>query len=332
TAVGMIGTPGYMSPEQIKSLPVDGRADIYALGIVLFQLITGRHPFANVQGFTEMMFAHCNTPTPALQGVVPELQLPPAIDTIVQRATRKDPAERFQKMEELLDALLLLQRAGLPTGPLPPPGVAAPAPIPLNTPVAVAVTPQPFEKTERVEAPASGLRPSPGPRRWVAAGAAAGVLLIGVVLKLASSGTAAVEPPKPPAPPVVAPSEPTPSETAKQVQRVLARQTALDVVVKSRAELSVGNLDGARQLLDGSKEMLREVAGDPQLQPQVDALRAELSQVGDALSRAQALAKRGDCTGAIRLYDEVLKEHAGIKQARAAREQCKRMLPPQLAE
>jgi hypothetical protein len=148
---------------------------------------------------------------------------------------------------------------------------------------------------------------------------------------MVSSGSPAVPTPTPTPAPVVAPA-PTPMDTAKEVQRVLARQTALDVVVKSRAELSVGNLDGARQLLDGSKEVLESVAGDPQIQPQVDALRAELSQVGDALSRAQALAKRGDCSGAIRLYDEVLKGHSGIKQARAAREQCKRMLPPALAE
>lgn len=334
TQQGMIGTPGYMAPEQIKSQPVDGRADIYALGIVLFQLVTGRHPFAEVRGFTEMMFAHCNTPTPALQGVVPELQLPAALDAIVQRATRKEPAERFQKMEEVLEALMQLQRAaGIPAAPPADPGVAAPAPapIPLSNPVAVA--PPPFEKTEHVRAPASGLRPSAGPKRWVIAGAAAGVLLIGVALRLASSGTAAVEPPKPPAPVVtLSPSGPTTNETAQEVHRVLARQTALDVVVKSRSELSVGNLDGARQLLDGSKELLESVAGDSQIQPQVDALRAELSQVGDALSRAQALAKRGDCAGAIRLYDEVLKGHSGIKQARAGREQCKRMLPPQLAE
>ena len=325
TQQGMIGTPGYMAPEQIKSQPVDGRADIYALGIVLFQLVAGRHPFAEVRGFTEMMFAHCNTPTPPLQGVVPELQLPPALDAIVQRATRKDPAERFQKMEELLDALLLLQRAGIPTAPVSTP---APAPLPLTN----AIAPPPFEKTERVEAPPSAFRPSGGSRRWMVAGVGAGALLIGVVVKLASLGAAAVvEPPKPPVP-VVEPSAPTPSETAKEMQRMLARQTVLDVLVKSRGEMAVGNLDGARQLLDGSKEMLESVAGDPQIQPQVDALRAELSQVGDALSRAQALAKRGDCLGAIRLYDEVLKGHSGIKQARSGREQCKRMLPPTLAE
>jgi len=325
TQQGMIGTPGYMAPEQIKSQPVDGRADIYALGIVLFQLVAGRHPFAEVRGFTEMMFAHCNTPTPPLQGVVPELQLPPALDAIVQRATRKDPAERFQKMEEVLDALLLLQRAGIPTAPVPAP--AAPVPLPLVNPIA----PPPFEKTERVEVPPSAFRPGSGSRRWVVAGVAAGALLVAVAVKLVSPGSAAVETPKPP-PPVVEPSQPAPSDTAKEVQRVLARQTALDVVVKSRAELSVGNLDGARQLLDGSKEVLESVAGDPQIQPQVDALRSELSQVGDALSRAQALSKRGDCSGAIRLYDEVLKGHSGIKQARTGREQCKRMLPPTLAE
>jgi phosphoribosylaminoimidazolecarboxamide formyltransferase/IMP cyclohydrolase len=122
------------------------------------------------------------------------------------------------------------------------------------------------------------------------------------------------------------------TDTAREVQRVLARQTALDGVVKSRGELALGNLDGAQRLLDGSREVLETVSGDAKLQSQIDELRAELSQVGDALARAQALAKRGDCTGAIRVYDEILKGHAGIKQARAAREQCKRMLPPSLAE
>jgi serine/threonine-protein kinase len=348
----MIGTPGYMSPEQIKSQPVDGRSDIYALGIVLFQLVAGRHPFADVVGFTEMMFAQVNTPTPALGGVVPELQLPPALDRIVQRATRKDPAERFQKMEEVVEALTALQRAGITAPAIPgvaAPRAPAPAPIPLVAPItepatapATAPASSPFEKTERVDVPESGLRSGRGgSRRWIAAGVVAGVLAIGGVLALGPSpGPVAVPPIEPGPGPVVAAPPGNPeatkpagsTDTAREVQRVLARQTALDVVVKSRGELALGNLDGARQLLDGSKEVLESVAGDPQLQPQIDGLRTELSQVGDALARAQALAKRGDCTGAIRVYDELLKGHAGIKQARAARDQCKRMLPPRIAE
>jgi hypothetical protein len=308
----MIGTPGYMAPEQILSRPVDGRADVYALGLVLFQLVAGRHPFSDVRGFTEMMAAQVHQPTPPLQGAVPELQLPPGLEEVVQRATRKDPAERFQKMEELIEALAPLQRASAPHA-----------------------AEGGFEKTSRVKSPTTALRPG-GSRRWVAAGVAVAVAGALAVAGMARRGPAPAPPPPPPvaerAPEAALPPAPLPSQAAREVQRVLARQTALDVLVKSRTELSVGNLEGARQILDGSREALEVAAADPQLRPQLDALQAELGTVAEALARAQALAKRGDCAGAIRLYDQVLKEHSGIRQARAAREQCRRMLPPQMAE
>jgi hypothetical protein len=173
-----------------------------------------------------------------------------------------------------------------------------------------------------------------------AVGAVVGLLAIGGVWRLASAPPPAPVPPVEPGPAPMAgtgmgtgPGTPSNTpDTAKEVQRVLARQTALDVVVKSRGELALGNLDGAQRLLDASRVVLDSVSEDPEIQPQIEGLRSELSQVGDALSRAQALAKRGDCVAAIRLYDEILKAHSGFKQARAAREQCKRMLPPQLAE
>src|SRR5699024_6648788 len=72
------GTPRYMSPEQAMGLDVDSRADIYAVGVVLFELLTGQQPFDGTS-VAEIMQKQVNHPMPHLWDVVPDLQLP-AVD------------------------------------------------------------------------------------------------------------------------------------------------------------------------------------------------------------------------------------------------------------
>jgi serine/threonine protein kinase len=103
TASGMIGTLDYMSPEQIKdSKEVDGRADIYSLGVMLFQMLTGRLPFtASNPG--ALLIAHLNQPAPNPRDL--RADIPDEVAEATLRALEKDPARRFQTAGEFAAAL-----------------------------------------------------------------------------------------------------------------------------------------------------------------------------------------------------------------------------------
>lgn len=97
----MLGTPDYMAPEQVRGEPVDARADVYALGCILFELLAGAPPYRRD---TEVAtwFAQVNDPVPSLCNSVTEL--PPALDDVVARALAKAPQDRFSSAGELIDA------------------------------------------------------------------------------------------------------------------------------------------------------------------------------------------------------------------------------------
>ncbi len=92
TATGQaLGTPLYMSPEQCRGKDVDHRSDLYAFGVLLFEVLTGRPPFS-AETTVELLFKHLRTPPPAMSETSPEL--PPAFDGPVQRLLAKRAAER----------------------------------------------------------------------------------------------------------------------------------------------------------------------------------------------------------------------------------------------
>ncbi len=98
TGTLLVGTPEYMSPEQAQRLPVDGRSDIYSLGIILYLILTGRHPFrAATPGRTAS--AHIHAPVPSVRSVIAEL--PTMWDVIVRRALAKSPDERYVSAQAL---------------------------------------------------------------------------------------------------------------------------------------------------------------------------------------------------------------------------------------
>ncbi|GCD95812.1 protein kinase domain-containing protein [Embleya hyalina] len=97
-----IGTPAYLSPEQIQGDPVDGRADLYAVGCLMYELLTGRPPFVADSPFAVMhqhLYREPAAPS-TLRG-----DLPDAVDAVVSRALRKTPAERFPDAAAMLAAL-----------------------------------------------------------------------------------------------------------------------------------------------------------------------------------------------------------------------------------
>jgi tetratricopeptide (TPR) repeat protein len=95
---GFVGTLDYIAPEQVSGNPVDGRADVYALGCVLYQLLTGVVPFQRDQEVAKI-FAHMSADPPAPSLLVPDT--PPELDQVVQKAMAKDAADRFQSAGEL---------------------------------------------------------------------------------------------------------------------------------------------------------------------------------------------------------------------------------------
>ncbi len=103
TQAGMgIGTAEYMSPEQACSEPVDHRADVYALGVVLFQALTGRVPFHGTDAFsTAYMQVHAEPPAP--RSINPTI--PAAVEEVILKALAKDPARRFQSAAAFAAAL-----------------------------------------------------------------------------------------------------------------------------------------------------------------------------------------------------------------------------------
>jgi len=111
TRTGMIfGTPEYMAPEQASGKHADLRCDVYAVGIILFELFTGAVPFTG-DTFLGVLAKHLSDAPPSMRAVYPDLQLSNELEAVVQRTLAKDPSHRYQTMNELAAAL-----AGTPEG------------------------------------------------------------------------------------------------------------------------------------------------------------------------------------------------------------------------
>ena len=132
----VIGTPEYMSPEQLISDPVDGRSDIYSLGCILYQMLTGEHAFGG--STAHVITRRLTEPPPRPRDKNPEV--PGPLDDVIVKALGRTPAERFSSMDELREALIaapsapatkgagLLARFGLKIVREEPRGEAATAP------------------------------------------------------------------------------------------------------------------------------------------------------------------------------------------------------------
>jgi serine/threonine-protein kinase len=133
TKTGMIfGTPEYMAPEQAAGRKADQRVDVYAGGIILFEMLTGAVPFTG-DSFMAVLAAHLNDPAPSMLNFRPDLEISQELHQIVDRALAKNPDERYGSMSELSAALLgtpegqSLQLSGeLNTVTLPPPPPTGP--------------------------------------------------------------------------------------------------------------------------------------------------------------------------------------------------------------
>jgi serine/threonine protein kinase len=170
-----VGTLEYMGPEQLMGGKADARTDIYTVGVLAYELITGRRPF-NAAGL-ELLTVQLTEPPPKVSTVVP---VPPAVDAVIERCLASDSADRYANVQELavaLDRVLasaypVVQRSELPAASVANDRSVARAatPLPTERPVLSPQTPFPTERVERQE-----IR---GPSIW----------MLGVAIILLSAG------------------------------------------------------------------------------------------------------------------------------------------------
>lgn len=163
TATGqIIGTAKYLSPEQVSGRPATPASDVYALGVVLYEMLTGQPPFTGDSAIA-VALAHQQQPVPPLSGVDPGLA------ATVQRALAKDPAERYADAQAMRDALAGRREA------------AAAATVPIGAVAATAVLDD--REPAAVRAPVGK-----GPRRSAAPWLLAGLVLLALLAALALAG------------------------------------------------------------------------------------------------------------------------------------------------
>ncbi|MFE3323907.1 protein kinase [Streptomyces sp. NPDC059176] len=165
TQTGMVvGTPQYLSPEQALGRGVDARSDLYSVGIMLFQLLTGRLPF-DADSPLAIAYAHVQEEPVAPSSI--NRSVTPAMDALVARALKKNPNERFPSAATMRDACMRVASAGQTGTPV----IVQGAPVNSGSGVGSAVFP-PVDQTAPAPAPHSVQQPyQPGPYGTPATGA-----------------------------------------------------------------------------------------------------------------------------------------------------------------
>ena len=243
TSSGIIGTPTHMSPEQARGEDVDGRTDIYSLGVILFEMLSGKTPFEATTPLG-MAYKHASEPPPKIRDINPNV--PAGVDPILNRVLAKDRNQRYSSGAELADAFIATLSEPLPSD------------ISLVTPIApsihtnvpgLVIPPAPPEPTRRSL-----------PRAWMYGGglalALAALVFWGYPRFFAPAPATPVLPTATPAPPTVTVAPTLPMETATQPPTETATQASTvvpapgtggadKIALTANKEIYLMNIDGS---------------------------------------------------------------------------------------
>jgi len=112
----VLGTPSYMSPEQLAGKKVEGHSDLFSLGVTLYQMLSGSLPFKG-ESMAQLMFKIANEPHSDIRVVNPEL--PACIVAVINKALAKNPEQRYQTGDQMAKAILLCLATLNPAAPPP---------------------------------------------------------------------------------------------------------------------------------------------------------------------------------------------------------------------
>jgi eukaryotic-like serine/threonine-protein kinase len=290
------GTAAYISPEQVRGDRVDARADLYSLGCVLFEMLTGRTPFEG--DLAALSYAHTHTPAPRVRSVNPAV--PAAMDELVAAMLEKDPARRPSTGEEVQRSLASAMSQGVE-----PTAVMAPVPLP----------PSPLPRQ-----PAGGRRRR-GPKAWrtgvIAVSGLATLLFIAMLARAEPDGrtdasqrspqlssSPATQQPSPVETGSPTPEQPSPVETSSPAPEQPSPQEAAAIVLDTVSEgIEAGEITG--HFDHDIRHTIDEILRDTEKGEDVDGL---LEKVDDLREKVSEALEKGEITSADRAsaIDEAL--------------------------
>ena len=267
-----LGTPDYMSPEQVMGKDADHRADLYALGIMLYQMALGRTPY-HADTVAATLLAHVHGELPLPSAIKPDID--PAVEMVLLKALAKEPDDRFQSGAEMVHALEAA--AGISTRTAPPPSRAPVAPPP--PPTQPAATPAP-EAAPVAATPVAEARKGSGIFKWVlgwSVTAAVIVVALGAFFMLQQSGDEVQSP-------VLAAVEPSASDASPPVSQTPNPAASGETPPSDSAPQAAAAAAPAAEVA-----LLPPAPDDPCAPPTGDAASGAPANISEAVSRLQDL-------------------------------------------
>jgi serine/threonine protein kinase len=292
-----VGTIDYAAPEQIKGWPVDARADVYSLGCLLFEMLTGRPPFRRENEYATM-YAHMTEAPPLATSAAPDL--PAALDAVIERALAKEPDGRFPSAGDLGRAALA--------------AVAGHAPAMPETSVATGRAAPAGEPRDGAPGPSLPAAPPPEPSHPTAPLPEPSMAPVPAPLPGPSDQTAPLPGPSvalPPAPPPPAPKRPSPWPVVILAVAAIAIGAAIAVVLATRGGAGkAGSSATTTQVSRGTNGGGANggAGGETPTDPAVANATGSIASILDLSSQGRAATAAGDWQAAIDNRHQVLDE------------------------